>query len=48
MFPYKTMLGERLPRSFVEAWLPLEFVTAEDRTTGVARESARFLSVSAG
>jgi putative ABC transport system permease protein len=49
VFPYKTMLGPSgFTRSFdVEAWLPLEFVTADDRTTGVATltRSARFLSV---
>jgi putative ABC transport system permease protein len=49
VFPYRSMLG---PSGFtraseVDAWLPLEFVTANNRTTGVATltRSARFLSV---
>jgi putative ABC transport system permease protein len=49
VFPYKSMLG---PSGFsrssdVEAWLPLEFVQADSRATGVATltRSARFLSV---
>jgi putative ABC transport system permease protein len=49
VFPYKTMLGPSgFTRSFdVEAWLPLEFVTADSRVTGVASltRAARFLSV---
>ena len=49
VFPYKTMLGPSgFSRSIdVEAWLPLEFVTADSRATGVATltRSARFLSV---
>jgi putative ABC transport system permease protein len=49
VFPYKTMLG---PSGFsrstdVEAWLPLEFVSADSRQTGLVSvtRSARFLSV---
>jgi putative ABC transport system permease protein len=49
VFPYKTMLG---PSGFaragsVDAWLPLEFVAADSRATGVASltRAARFLSV---
>jgi len=49
VFPYKSMLGPSgFSRSIdVEAWLPLEFVQANNRTTGVATltRSARFLSV---
>jgi putative ABC transport system permease protein len=49
VFPYKSMLG---PSGFsrsqdVQAWLPMEFVNADSRATGVAAltRSARFLSV---
>ncbi|HMC77034.1 MAG TPA: ABC transporter permease [Vicinamibacterales bacterium] len=49
VFPYKAMLG---PSGFsrsteVEAWLPLEFVAADSRQTGVVSltRSARYLSV---
>jgi putative ABC transport system permease protein len=49
VFPYKTMLG---PSGFsrstdVEAWLPLEFVNADTRQTGLVNLTrfARFLSV---
>ena len=49
VFPYKTMLGPSgFTRSIdVEAWLPLQFVAADSRATGVATltRSARFLSV---
>ena len=49
VFPYKAMLG---PSGFsrsteVEAWLPLEFVAADSRQTGVVSltRSTRYLSV---
>ena len=49
VFPYKTMLG---PSGFtrgadVDAWLPLEFVAADSRSTGVASltRATRFLSI---
>ena len=49
VFPYKSMLG---PTGFsraqdVDAWLPLQFVEGNNRTTGVAAltRGARFLSV---
>jgi putative ABC transport system permease protein len=49
VFPYKTMLGPSgFTRSYdVEAWLPMEFVNGDNRTTGVAMltRSARYLSV---
>jgi putative ABC transport system permease protein len=49
VFPYKSMLGPSgfLRSHVVEAWLPLEFVNADNRATGVASltRSARFLSV---
>ena len=49
VFPYKSMLGPSgfLRTADVEAWLPLEFVDRNDRSTGVATltRSARFLSV---
>jgi len=49
VFPYRSMLGPSgfIRASDVEGWLPLEFVTANNRATGVATltRSARFLSV---
>jgi predicted permease len=49
VFPYKTMLG---PSGFtrstdIDAWLPLQFVDADTRVTGVASltRSTRFLSL---
>jgi putative ABC transport system permease protein len=49
VFPYKTMLGPSgFTRSFdVDAWLPLEFVAADTRSTGMATltRSTRLLSV---
>src|SRR5436190_6407903 len=49
VFPYKAMLGPSgIARSYdVDAWLPLEFVAADSRATGMATltRSARFLSV---
>ncbi|HTM26263.1 MAG TPA: ABC transporter permease [Vicinamibacterales bacterium] len=49
VFPYRTMLGPSgFSRSMaIDAWLPLEFVSADSRSTGVASltRAARFLSV---
>ncbi len=49
VFPYKTMLGPSgFTRSYdVDAWLPLEFVAADTRVTGLAplTRSVRLLSV---